>query len=217
MRFATGVDDDLSDFFQRFRSDKYIGPALRRYPYLRVRRRPTPWEALAWGVTEQLIEYREAVQIQRRMIDRFGVRCERSGLKDSPAPERLAGLAPVQLQACGLSELRALALRRLARSVSTGKLCLDRPNPEAGWRQLMRIPGIGAWTVEMLALYGQGRYDQIPAADLGYLKLVGRITTGNPQARADEDEVRGFFSRYREWRGLAGEYLRWAHGRGLIS
>ena len=60
----------------------------------------------------------------------------------------------------------------------------------------------------MLSLYGQGHYDRVPAGDLGSLKLVGRLTTGNPQARADEAEVRGFFERYGEWKGLAGEYLR---------
>ena len=61
----------------------------------------------------------------------------------------------------------------------------------------------------MLAFHGQGRYDRVPAGDLGYLKLVGRITTGHPKARATEDEVREFFAPYGEWKGLAGEYLRW--------
>ena len=59
----------------------------------------------------------------------------------------------------------------------------------------------------MLSLYGQGHYDLVPAGDLGFLKLVGRLTTGHPQARADEAEVRGFFERYGAWEGLAGEYL----------
>ena len=85
-----------------------------------------------------------------------------------------------------------------------------------GWRRLRAIPGIGPWTLEMLALYGQGHYDRVPAGDLGYLKLVGRITTGNPRARADEAEVRAFFAPYGEWKGLAGEYLRVAAARGLL-
>jgi hypothetical protein len=69
----------------------------------------------------------------------------------------------------------------------------------------------------MLALHGQGRDDQIPAADVGYLKLVGRIVTGNPRARADEAEVRGFFEGYGDRRGLAGEYLRAAAAHGWLS
>jgi 3-methyladenine DNA glycosylase/8-oxoguanine DNA glycosylase len=69
----------------------------------------------------------------------------------------------------------------------------------------------------MLSLYGQGRYDLVPAGDLGYLKLVGRLVTGHPKARADEAEVRGFFERYGEWKGLAGTYLIIAAGAGLLT
>jgi 3-methyladenine DNA glycosylase/8-oxoguanine DNA glycosylase len=59
----------------------------------------------------------------------------------------------------------------------------------------------------MLALYGQGRYDQLPAGDLGYLRVVGRLSTGNPRAVAAEEEVREFFAPYGEWKGLAGVHL----------
>jgi 3-methyladenine DNA glycosylase/8-oxoguanine DNA glycosylase len=61
--------------------------------------------------------------------------------------------------------------------------------------------------VEMLALYGQGRYDQIPAGDLGYLRIVGRLSSGSPRTVATEDEVRAFFEPYGEWAGLAGVHL----------
>ena len=79
------------------------------------------------------------------------------------------------------------------------------------------MPEIGRWTVEMLAAHGQGRYDVLPAGDLGYLKLVGRITTGHPKARATEEEVRGFFAPYGEWKGLAGMYTLAAASRGLLG
>ena len=68
MRFALGVDDDLGEFYRRFRSDRLLGPLLRRRPHLRPRRRPWPWEALAWAVVKQLIEAGRAAQIQRRIV-----------------------------------------------------------------------------------------------------------------------------------------------------
>ena len=91
--------------------------------------------------------------------------------------------------------------------MSAGRADLSDPDHERGWRRLRAIPGIGSWTIEMLALYGQGRYDQLPAGDLGYLRVVGRIATGNPRARATEDEVRAFFAPYEGWAGLAGTHL----------
>jgi 3-methyladenine DNA glycosylase/8-oxoguanine DNA glycosylase len=216
MRFATGVDDDLRPFHERFRRDPLIGRALRAHPRLRVARHPEPWVALAWAITEQLVEFQRALAIQRRLIARLGPRCPRTGMRDAPPPAVVAAVAPARLEACDLAARRAIALRAAAREVASGRVDLDAPDHETGWRRLRAIPNVGAWTLEVLALFGQGRHDQVPAADLGFLKLVGRLTTGNPRARADEAEARGFFAPYGEWRGLAGAYLRWAGARGLL-
>src|SRR5205814_6972066 len=90
MRFALGVDDDLAEFHGRFRADPVIGRAVRAFPGLRAMRRPEPFEALAWAVTEQLIDMDRAVEIQRRLIRRFGRRCPATGLRDAPSPATLA-------------------------------------------------------------------------------------------------------------------------------
>lgn len=217
MRFALGLDDDLRDFHERFRDDPYIGRAVRALPHLRVRRRPNPWEAFMWAVCEQLIAYEDAVAIERRIVRALGRRCPATGLWDAPPPEVVAAQAPARLQSFGLTQARAVALRRAAIEVARGRVDLEAPDHEAGWRRLMAIPCIGEWTVEMTALMGQGRHDQVPAGDLGYIKLVGRLVTGHPKARADIPQVREFFERYGEWKGLAGEYLRAAGAAGAAG
>src|SRR5688500_14714868 len=70
MRFALGLDDDLRPFYERFRWDPLIGPAVRRDPLRRVRRRPDPFEALTWAIVEQLIEFSRAAELQRRLLAR---------------------------------------------------------------------------------------------------------------------------------------------------
>jgi len=212
LRFATGVDDDLRAFHDRFRDDPVIGRAVLANPHLRVRRKPWPWEALVAAVTEQLIEFERAVAVQRRLIARVGRRCPHSGLRDAPTPARVAAQAPAWLASLDLAPRRALALRRCARDVAAGRIDLAAHDV----RRLLAIPEIGPWTVEMLGLYGQGRMDVVPAGDLGFIKLVGRVLTGNPRARVAEEDVRAFFEPYGEWRGLAGEHLRSAAWRGLI-
>jgi DNA-3-methyladenine glycosylase II len=215
MRFATGVDDDLRPFYDRFADDPVIGKAVRSRPHVRIHRRADPWEALAWSITEQLIELERALVIQRKLVFRLGRRCPHSGLRDMPTPARVAALAPAELQSYDLAARRALALRHAAREIAAGRV--DLADRDSAWRRLGAIPNIGPWTLEMLSLYGQGHYDRVPAGDLGYLKLVGRLTTGHPKARADEAEVRGFFERYGEWKGLAGAYLLIAAGAGLLT
>jgi 3-methyladenine DNA glycosylase/8-oxoguanine DNA glycosylase len=212
MRFALGVDEDLSSFYREFADDPLIGRSVRRRPWLRVRRRPEPFEALAWAICEQLIEFERAAAIQRRIVAALGPRWVGedgygSGLRDVPSPAALAGTAPARLESFDLAGSRARLLVRVAREVAIGRVNLHDADHERTWRRLRAIPGIGPWTIEMLALNGQGRHDQLPAGDLGLLKHVGRrLSGGDPRARAGEEEVRSFFARYGPWQGLAAAH-----------
>jgi DNA-3-methyladenine glycosylase II len=212
MRFATGVDDDLRPFYDRFAGDPVIGRSVRSQYALRVRRQPQPWETLLGAITEQLIELERAKAIQRRLIGAYGYRCPATGMRDAPTPAAIAAEAPARLVSLDLAPKRAIAMRRAAEAVARGRVDLH----DHDVRRLLAIRDIGPWTVEMLGLHGQGRMDVVPAGDLGFLKIVGRLVTGNPRARADEAEVRGFFERYEEWKGLAGVHLMHAAARGLI-
>jgi 3-methyladenine DNA glycosylase/8-oxoguanine DNA glycosylase len=202
MRFALGTDHDLGEFHRRFRCDPLIGPVIRRRPWLRPRRRPEPFEALAWAVCEQLIEGRRASAIERKIVRRLGSRTDCGTLSCPPSAARVARCAPAELDACGLAPKRSIALIRAAREVASGRADLTRHEPS--WRRLRAIPNIGSWTIEMLAFEGQGRDDMLPALDLAYVKLVGQLA--GLGRRATEDEVRQFFAPYEEHAALAGIY-----------
>ncbi len=205
MRRALGIDQDIEPFYDRFRFDPLIGRSVRSDPGLRVGGKPDPFEALAWAICEQLIEFSRAAAIERRLIARLGRRCSVTGMRDAPAAAVLAVQAPALLQSFDLSGGRAVTLVRAAREVASGRVDLDDPDHERGWRRLRAIRGIGSWTIQMLGLTGQGRLDQLPAGDVGYLKLVGRLlAAGDPWARATEEEVQEFFAPYAPWAGLAG-------------
>jgi DNA-3-methyladenine glycosylase II len=213
MRFALGVEEDLRPFLARFARDPLIGRSLRRRPWLRASRRPEPFEALAWAICEQLIEYERAAAIERRMVAALGRRGRdwegaQGRLRDLPTVGALARAAPALLQSFDLAGARALTLIRAAREIACGRIDLHASEHEHTWRKLRAIPGIGSWTVEMLALHGHGRHDQLPAGDLGLLKLVGRLLSGgDPRARAEEQQVRAFFAPYEEWAGLAAVHM----------
>jgi 3-methyladenine DNA glycosylase/8-oxoguanine DNA glycosylase len=203
MRFALGVDDDLTEFYRRFRRDPMLGPLLRRRPHLRPRRRPWPWEALAWAVVKQLIETGRAARIQRRMVGRWGLRlgAERGGLRDVPTPDLIGGRAPVELESMGLALKRAIALRAVAGEIAAGRCDLATPVAD---RRLRAVREIGPWTVQCLGLFGRGDPDSLPAGDLTYLKLVGRLARLG--RRATVEEVEEFYAPYVPFRGLAATW-----------
>jgi 3-methyladenine DNA glycosylase/8-oxoguanine DNA glycosylase len=213
LRFALGVDDDLRPFLEAFRWDARIGGSVRSAPSVRPMRRALPFEALAWAICEQLVTFDRAVAIERRILRALGRRCPATGLRDLPAPEALAGCAPALLESFDLAGRRALALVRCAREVAAGRVDLDGDHGRARAR-LARIPTVGTWTLDVLALHGQGRLDALPAGDLNLRKLVGRWRTGgDPAARAEEEEVREAFAPYGRWAGVAMAHaLRTAPG-----
>jgi 3-methyladenine DNA glycosylase/8-oxoguanine DNA glycosylase len=201
MRCALWVDVDLAEFHRRFRRDRLIGPLIRRMPDFRPQGRPWPWEALAAAVVGQLIEAQRAALIERRIAGRWGSRLGdgRAALRDVPGPTAIAGRAPAELEAMDLVGKRATALRRLARDVAAGRCQIEDP---AGDRRLLAMPQIGPWTVQCLGLFGRNELDSLPAGDLGYIKLVGRLR--GEGRRATIPEVEEFYAPYEPYRGLVG-------------
>jgi DNA-3-methyladenine glycosylase II len=101
-----------------------------------------------------------------------------------------------------LAPARALAMIRAAREVSAGRI---DPSEASNDARLLAIPEIGPWTVQCLGLYGRGEPDSLPAGDLGYVKLVGRLAGFG--RRATVEEVEEFFAPYAPYRGLAGSFV----------
>jgi 3-methyladenine DNA glycosylase/8-oxoguanine DNA glycosylase len=206
MRFALALDDDMGEFFARFRSDPLLGPVIARRPWIRPRRQPWAWEALAWAITKQLIDSGRAAAIERRIVREWGPRVGPIGtdereLRDVPGPALIAGRAPAELVGRDLAEKRALALIRAAREISSGRVDPSVPDTD---RRLAAIREIGPWTVQVLALNGRGEADSLPAGDLGFIKLVG-VLAGLGR-RATVEEVEDFFAPYSPFRGVAGTF-----------
>jgi DNA-3-methyladenine glycosylase II len=201
MRRALWVDVDLSDFHRRFRRDPLVGPLIRRMPGFRPGGRPWPWEALAAAVVGQLIEASRAALIERRIAGRWGPRLGdgRGALRDVPGPAAIAGRAPAEIEQMDLAGKRAVALRLLARDVVAGRCRIEDPEND---RRLLAMPQIGPWTVQCLGLFGRNELDSLPAGDLGYVKLVGRLR--GEGRRATIPEIEEFYAPYEPYRGLVG-------------
>ncbi|HYP54930.1 MAG TPA: hypothetical protein VEQ41_01325, partial [Solirubrobacterales bacterium] len=107
----------------------------------------------------------------------------------------------------GLSAGRSLALRAVAGHAAAGRCYLADP---AADRRLLSVREIGPWTVQCLGLFGRGEPDSLPAGDLIYLKLVGRLARLG--RRATVEQVEEFYAPYAPFRGLAGHWTIGLYG-----
>ncbi len=133
-------------------------------------------------------------------------------LRDVPSAQLIAARSPAELAAVDLSPARALAMIRAAREVCEGRVDPARADHD---RRLLAIREIGPWTLQCLGLYGRGEPDSLPAGDLGYIKLVGRLA--GLGRRATIEEVEEFFRPYEPYRGLAGDLMLSAHHRAIAQ
>ena len=214
MRFALGVDHDLRPFQRAFGRDPLLGPLIRRRPWLRPRRRPEPFEALAWAITEQLIDGERAVAIQRRLVARHGAaqRLRRAARRARPprrspaSPRRARGLRPV-----------APARDRDGQGRARGGLGPGRPD-----RRTSR-PGGGCGRSRASArgrssasrCTARAATTSCPAGDLAYIKLVGAPGAAwggaRPRTRCASSSLRT-----RPFAALAGTYSVTAIAAGTL-
>ena len=126
MRLSLGVDQDLKEFHERFRFDPLIGRAVRSNPGLRAPGRPEPFEALAWAICEQLIEFERAAAIERRLIW-----TARAPLPGDRAARLSDGGGARRSGACAAGVVRSLEPDARARSF--GSPARSRPGASTCW------------------------------------------------------------------------------------
>jgi 3-methyladenine DNA glycosylase/8-oxoguanine DNA glycosylase len=208
VRFATGLEDDHSEFVRRFANDPMLGETLRQVRGLRPMRTGSVAQALLRAVAGQLIQAKEARRIERRIV-----RTAAPALGDlhaAPTAAELARFSPAELARLGLGARRATALIRLCRSLDLEGL-KGHPSRNVALR-LNRERGLGPWSVGVICLEGLGRYEFGLARDLGLVKLMSAIR-GRWVEAEESDEL---LAPYGEWAGLASVYLLHGFGRGLV-
>ncbi len=117
-----------------------------------------------------------------------------------PRPERLAR---VDLTRLGVVRTRARAIRTLSREVAAGRIQLDASaDVDQTCQALLAIPGIGPWTVQVVAMRALRDPDSFPAGDLG-LRRAFELQGQTLDAAAIEARAEG----WRPWRAYAAVAL----------
>lgn len=176
------LETDLAPVRRTLAGDPLLAPLVRRRPGLRVLGSFDPFESAACIVLGQQVSLAAARTLQARLVAALGGPGEH-GLRVFPRAARIATVPALQLRdMLGLTRSRARTLHGLAEACAGG-LALDGP-AERVRSELLALWGIGAWTVDFLAVRALGDRDACPAGDLVLRRALEATSSAQVLARA---------------------------------
>jgi len=186
-------------------ADPALAPLVRARPGLRV---PGSWdgfEIAIRAVLGQQITLKAATQLASRIVAAAGTPLEENvglpGLTHAfPRPERLRTHALANI---GMPRARAATIAGVASAVQADPRLFDpQRNLEDAVTRLRKLPGIGEWTAQYIAMRALGESDAFLAADVALQRILAlsgrRPTAPELLARAEH---------WRPWRAYAVLHL----------
>ncbi|MBS4213598.1 DNA-3-methyladenine glycosylase family protein [Neobacillus rhizophilus] len=127
-------------------------------------------------IIHQQINMKFAYTLTERFVKTFGY--EIDGVWFFPQPETTAGLTVEELRRLQISGRKAEYMIGIAKEIVENGLDLDnlkkQPDEEI-FERLMKIRGVGRWTVENFLLFGLGRPNLFPMADIGIQNAIKKL------------------------------------------
>jgi len=202
------LDADPVAVWEALRGDELVGPVVARDPGRRVPGAADGFELAVRAVIGQQVSVPGARTVAGRLVQAAGETLpEPDGTITHlfPTPAALAALAGRDPGAFAMPAGRRRALVALAEAVESGEVVIDPgADPFELRRSLVRLPGIGPWTAEYVAMRALRDPDAFMPTDLGIRR--GARAIGLP-----DDPVRlvALTEGWRPWRSYAMAHL-WA-------
>jgi DNA-3-methyladenine glycosylase II len=204
------TDLDLNPLYEHFKSHEELRPVLERFKGLKLLTETDLFESIVKIILGQQVNLTFAGTLTDRLIKLAGkeIDVEGSIFQVFPAPQRIADLTYEDLRELQFSQRKAEYIIDLARLIADGTLdleCLWNRTDEEIMKELLPLRGIGKWTIECLLIFGMGRPDILPAADIGLRNAVRNVWHLNSQP--SEEEIRQLAEDWKPWRTYITYYL----------
>jgi DNA-3-methyladenine glycosylase II len=135
----------------------------------------SPYLSLMKCIIHQQLNMSFAYTLTKRLVETYGE--EKEGILFYPLPEKVASLSYEDLKELQFSQRKAEYLIDTSRLIVNGELSLEeleKMKDEEIYEKLIKIRGIGAWTIQNLLLFGYGRQNLFPKADIGIQNAIKR-------------------------------------------
>ncbi len=199
------LDADPVAVCDQLRGDEALRPLIDKAPGRRIPRTVDAAELAIRAVIGQQVSTSAARTHGARVAQRLGEQIEDPAGGLTRLFPDMAVLAQATGPVIAMPAARQRTLAHLASALASGQIDLG---PGADWQlareQLAAVPGLGPWSVELIAMRGLGDPDAFTATDLGVRQAAAALSLpASPASLARRAAA------WRPWRSYAVQYL-WA-------
>ncbi|WP_210364079.1 DNA-3-methyladenine glycosylase [Bacillus sp. REN3] len=135
-----------------------------------------PFGSLIKCIIHQQLNLSFAFTLTERFVKTFGD--EVDGVWFYPEPEKVASLSVEQLRELQFSGRKAEYTIGIAKLAASGELDFEKMKSESDAeiaRKLIKIRGIGPWTIQNFLMFGLGRPNLFPMGDIGLQNAIKKF------------------------------------------
>lgn len=212
VRYRYNLDFDLTDFYQKFKKDRALGPVIKRLRGMRPGHQNSLYEYLIIGIVLQNATVRRSISMLQTLFENYGRLLEYDG-KNLWCFWKPGGLKRAREEDLRTLKLgyRAKSIKRIDDYSAQGKideLHLRQQSQEAQRKELLNIYGVGPATVWYLlfdVFHHHDFFDHIsPWEQKIYSKL---FFNQNPEEPVPVKKLLKDFEKYGKYKQLAVHYV----------
>ena len=181
------------------RSDKKLGPLIRRIGPCSMRITKNPFQTLVEAIIYQQLSEASATAITKRFLKLY---------KKFPTPRQVDNTTDKKLKDIGLSGTKINYIKGLSKLIIQKKIDfkkIAKLNDQQVIEELTKIKGIGNWTTQIYLMFCLQRKDVFPVGDLGIQKGIRDLFS--LKELPDPKTMEKFSARWKPNRSIACWYI----------
>ncbi|MET0785673.1 MAG: DNA-3-methyladenine glycosylase [Paenisporosarcina sp.] len=164
------------------------------------------YSTLMKSIIHQQLNLSFAHTLTTRFVHTYGQ--EIDGVWFYPTPEKIGQLQVEALRELQFSTRKAEYVIGVSQAIASGELDLDKlalEDDDTITQTLIKYRGIGPWTAQSFLLFGLGRPNLFPLADIGLQNALKKLWGSAEKPRADE--IASHFPKWSPFLSYASLYL----------
>ena len=165
-----------------------------------------PYNCIVKCIIHQQLNLKFAYTLTERFVKTYGF--EKDGAWFYPAAERVASLAVEDLRELQFSTRKAEYIIDISKEIVSGRLSIESlfdKTDEEIMKELIAYRGIGQWTIQNVLMFGLGRKNLFPIADIGIQNALKKLL--GLESKPTKEQIEEMIPAWEPYLSYASLYL----------